>query len=206
MLYNAAMNPPNIGIIVLAAGASTRMGQSKQLLPVNGEPLLIRSIAAALDSTAQKITVVLGANEKEHRTLIDDLNTGVVYNEHWQKGMGSSIKAGLKSLLALNASLTGIVVLVCDQPLLTSDHINRLIAMHVQTLKPIVASAYAGTTGVPVFFHSTCFKQLLSLKDEQGAKKVIQENAGNVVTIDFPQGEIDIDTPDDYNNFQNQTR
>lgn len=189
------------GIIILAAGASTRMGQSKQLLPVKGEPLLLRAINAAIHSGAQKIVVVLGANEKAHRELIGSLNVEIVSNEHWETGMGSSIKAGLRALLELNLSLEGIVVLVCDQPLLTADHIRQLIVKHTESSKPIIASGYATTAGVPVFFHKSYFGRLMSLKDEQGAKMVIQENPGDVVLQPFPQGEIDLDTPEDYNRF-----
>jgi molybdenum cofactor cytidylyltransferase len=190
------------GIIILAAGASTRMGQSKQLLPVKGEPLLLRSINTAIHSGAKKIVVVLGANEKAHRDLIGDLNVESVFNERWQTGMGSSIKAGLSALPELSSSLEGIVVLVCDQPLLTADHIRQLISKHTETSKPIVASGYAATSGVPVFFHKSYFGQLMGLKDEQGAKKVIQENPGDVALQPFPQGEIDLDTPEDYDRFE----
>lgn len=190
------------GIVILAAGASTRMGQSKQLLPVKGEPLLLRSINAAIHSEAQKTVVVLGANEKAHRDLIGDLTVEIVFNERWETGMGSSIKEGLRALLEMNAPLEGIVVLVCDQPLLTADHIRQLVARHTETSKPIVASGYAATLGVPVFFHKTYFGQLMELKDEQGAKKVIQQNSGDVTLQPFPQGEIDLDTPEDYERFE----
>lgn len=192
----------DFGIVILAAGASTRMGQSKQLLPVKGEPLLLRSINAAIHSGTQKIVVVLGANEKAHRDLIADQTVEIVFNDRWETGMGSSIKAGLLALLELDSSLEGIVVLVCDQPLLTADHIRQLIAKHAETSKPIVASGYADTSGVPVFFHKAYFGQLMELKDGQGAKKVIQENSGDVTLQPFPQGEIDLDTPEDYDRFQ----
>ncbi|MBT1696523.1 nucleotidyltransferase family protein [Fulvivirgaceae bacterium PWU4] len=190
------------GIVMLAAGASTRMGQSKQLLPVKGEPLLLRSVNAAILSGAQKIVVVLGANEKAHRDLIRDLKVEIVFNERWETGMGSSIKTGLRALLDLNPSLEGIVVLVCDQPLLTADHIRQLVTKHTETSKPIVASGYAATSGVPVFFHKVYFGKLMKLKDEQGAKKVIQQNSGDVTLQPFPQGEIDLDTPEDYERFK----
>lgn len=190
------------GILLLAAGASTRMGRSKQLLPVKGEPLLQRSVNAALHSGAQKIVVVLGANEKAHRELIGDLNVEIVSNERWATGMGSSIKTGLNALLQRHPSLQGIVILVCDQPLLGSDHIRRLVARHLETSQPIVASEYASTSGVPVFFHKTYFAPLMDLKDEQGAKKLIQENPGDTALLPFPQGEIDLDTPEDYERFE----
>lgn len=192
----------DFGIIVLAAGASKRMGQSKQLLPVNGEPLLLKTVNAAMNSALQNIIVVLGANEKAHRALIADLKVAIVHNERWESGMGSSIKAGLKSLLTLRPSLGGVVILVCDQPLLTAYHILELIAGHLQTSKPIVASGYAGTMGVPVFFQKAYFKNLMALGDEQGAKKIIEEHPDDVAMIDFPQGAVDLDTPEDYQQFK----
>jgi molybdenum cofactor cytidylyltransferase len=191
-----------VGIIVLAAGSSSRMGQSKQLLLIDDESLLLRTVKAALALTAEKTAVVLGASEKKHRAAIEHLPVEVVCNEHWKTGMGSSLKAGLNFLLDKSPDMDGIVVLVCDQPFLTAEHIRKLIQIHQQTNKPIVASAYAQTSGVPVFFSKPIFKQLLDLKDDQGAKKILRENTDQVALVDFPMGEIDLDTPEDYDRFQ----
>ena len=194
--------PENIGIILLAAGSSSRMGQSKQLLELNGKPLLRNTANVALASDIKKIIVVLGAFEKEHRKLVQDLPVNIVYNSRWEKGMGSSLKAGLNYLLRGDPKLSGVVILVCDQPLLQASHIKNLIALHVKTKKPIVASQYAKTLGVPAFFEKKYFSELLNLDDTHGAKKVIQQHPEDLSSMNFPEGEIDLDTPEDYQTFK----
>ena len=190
------------GTIILAAGSSSRMGQSKQQLNIDGEPLLLRSVKAALDSTVKKIIVVLGASEKENRALIDNLPVDIIYNPRWESGMGSSLKTGLTSFIKTTAGLEGIITLVCDQPLLKSGHIDKLIEKHRLTEKPVVASWYAQTLGVPAFFGKVYFQKLLSLDDDQGAKKLLQQHPEDVGIVNFPEGEIDLDTPEDYQAFQ----
>lgn len=191
----------DIGIVLLAAGSSSRMGQSKQLLQIGNEPLLVKSINAALHSNVSRIVVVLGDQEQKHRATINHLPTEILVNKAWNLGMGSSIKCGLNFLLKGSQSLNGVIILVCDQPLLTSAHINNLIEKHLKTRKPIVASHYADTNGVPVFFEKKYFDQLRSLDDADGAKKIIQKNNGDVANIAFPEGEIDLDTMEDYYRF-----
>jgi molybdenum cofactor cytidylyltransferase len=190
-----------VGIIILAAGASTRMGQSKQLLLIDAQPLLVKTIKTALTSQTHCV-VVLGANERIHRNAIAHIPIEIVFNEHWENGMGSSLKTGLNFLLAKFPAMNGVVVLVCDQPFLAADHIQKLIETHRQTRKPIVASRYANTSGVPVFFSKEIFQQLLELTDDQGAKAILHKNEKYVHLIDFPLGSIDLDTPEEYDNFQ----
>lgn len=191
------------GIIVLAAGSSSRMGQPKQLLPVDGEPLLLKTVKTALASLAQNIVVVLGANGNELLPVIKHLPVETVYNASWENGMGGSIKSGLNFLLTKAPSIHGVTVLVCDQPLLSAAHIRNLIQKHQQTNKPIIASSYAGTSGVPAYFERSVFKQLLSLHDKQGAKKIIAQSPSLVELVDFPFGEIDLDSRQDYDTFLN---
>jgi molybdenum cofactor cytidylyltransferase len=196
------MEKLEIGIVILAAGSSSRMGQSKQLLLIDDQPMLLKTINTALASTTGKTVVVLGANDKMHRAAIEHLPVEIVYNEHWRNGMGSSLKAGLNFLLDKLPGMDGIVVLVCDQPFLSTEHIQKLIEGHRQANRPIIASKYANTSGVPVFFTKSVFKQLLGLEDDQGAKKMLHENSSEVTYVDFPMGEIDLDTPEDYDSFQ----
>jgi molybdenum cofactor cytidylyltransferase len=194
------VNISDTGIIILAAGASTRMGQSKQLLNVEGQSLLTRTVDTALNSLAKKIVVVLGANESDHTRVLSNLSVDVVSNGDWQKGMGSSIKTGLRYLME-TTTLHAVIILVCDQPLLDPAHINKLITEHHTSKKPIVASSYAGTNGVPVLFEKGCFPDLLNLSDDQGAKKIIQQHPEWISTVSFPEGKIDLDTLEDYNSF-----
>lgn len=194
--------PENFSIILLAAGASSRMGQSKQLMEVDGEPLLLNTLNAAKASLIKNIVVVLGAYEKEHRALLGDSPVHIVHNAVWKNGMGSSLKCGLTYLLKANYRLQGVVLLVCDQPLLQHTHIDKLVELHQVTKKPIIAAWYANTTGVPAFFEKKYFQQLLNLDDAHGAKKVIQDHPHDLVTMNFPEGEIDLDTPDEYEAFR----
>lgn len=200
------MNRSNIGIILLAAGASSRMGRSKQLLTIDNKPLLTLSAEAAVSSLATKTVVVLGASQAEHSAILKHFPIDIAINHSWQKGMGSSLKCGLEVLLKSDHSISGVVILVCDQPLISAAHINKLIEKHRETQKPVIASCYAQTAGVPVFFARTYFAKLLELNDNHGARKIVQENVADVAVVDFPEGEIDLDTLADYERFRHMYR
>lgn len=197
------MNDEELGVIILAAGSSARMGQSKQLLLIKNEPLLLRTVNTVIDSGIKNIVVVLGAHSKEHHSIIKHLPVEIVFNDSWQKGMGNSLKAGLRNLIEKSPNTESVLILVCDQPLLNSPHIQRLKDYSRSREKDIVASSYAGTLGVPVLFSRALFDQLLNLRDEHGAKKIIESNQERVVAVPFPEGETDLDTPEDYRNFIN---
>lgn len=192
-----------VAIIILGAGSSSRLGSSKQLLILDGESLLSKSIKASLASNATKVIVVLGANHALHYKEIKDFPIDITVNEHWSKGMGNSLKKGLIHLLQSNNTYQGAVILVCDQPMLTANHINILIDDYNKTKKPIIASWYGESPGVPVFFHKQYFEKLLMLDDMHGAKKIIEKNMQDVLSVDFPEGEVDIDTREDYEKLLN---
>lgn len=187
------------GIIILAAGDSSRMGQSKQLLKVGNQTLLQKSVQTALHSGIEKIVVVLGSNDKAHLENIKDLPVKIVINENWKTGMGSSIKSGLKSLI--DSHLDGVIIMVCDQPFVTSDHIKSLIATHRKKHKPLVAAHYANTFGVPALFTKKYLDQLLALGDNEGAKKIIMTHEKELGVLDLPEAAIDLDTVEDYRKF-----
>jgi molybdenum cofactor cytidylyltransferase len=199
------MHKITTGIILLAAGSSSRMGHSKQLLIAGNEPLLVRATKTALAAGVDKVVVVLGSEEKKHLAVIKDIPVEFVTNKEWQSGMGSSIKAGVNFFLKNFPSIDQLIIMVCDQPHLSAGHLKKLIQTHEQTGKPIVASGYSGTEGVPVLFERTIFNKLLALQNEQGAKKIIKENYSAVAVVDFPLGEIDLDTPEEYNIFLKKT-
>jgi molybdenum cofactor cytidylyltransferase len=192
-----------VGIILLAAGSSSRLGQSKQLLDVEGQPLLRRSVETAYACTGHNTMVVLGAQHELHKKVIEHLPVHVIVNKHWENGIGNSLKAGLKSLANLIADLEAIMVMVCDQPLVTKPYLDKLIQAHTLTGQKIVASAYASTLGVPALFHRSLFDSILKLDDQHGAKKIIESNRELVKTIEFPDGMIDIDTKEDYTSYRN---
>jgi molybdenum cofactor cytidylyltransferase len=190
-----------IAILLLAAGSSSRLGRSKQLLSITGQPLLLKSVKAAIESGIKNITVVLGANEQAHREVITDAGVQVVVNTAWKKGMGNSLKVGLSYLLQQTPKAEAVITMVCDQPLINSDQLLKLIFQYESSESTIVASLYQGVAGVPVLFDRTLFSELLSMSDETGAKKILQEHPHLVKTVPFPGGEIDIDTDDDLKKF-----
>jgi molybdenum cofactor cytidylyltransferase len=189
------------GIVILAAGSSTRMGRSKQLLPVNEKALIVHAVDTALQANSDRVVVVLGANEKEHRMALKNSPVKIVNNSRWEKGMGTSLKSGLKVLMKDTSEMEAVVVMVCDQPLVTAAHLQDLIATQAKSGKGIVASAYADTLGVPAIFQKRFFEEILSLEDDEGAKKLISKHPNDIVPLAFPGGAIDLDTPEDYRNF-----
>ena len=190
-----------MAILLLAAGSSSRLGHSKQLLKVNNTPLLTLSATTAIESGDHKVVVVVGANVIAHRNLIKHLPVEIVYNPTWHKGMGNSLKVGLSHLTNGTQNLAAIIIMVCDQPLITSSHLKKLIQKYKDSKSPIVASYYSGVAGVPSLFDNSLFSNLLSLGDDEGAKKIIQQRPDLVTTIDFPEGAFDIDTDQDLKKF-----
>lgn len=194
--------PTQTPLIILAAGASTRMGQPKQLLIFQGKSLLRYVAEIAIASSCQPIVVVLGANVAAIRPVLQALPIHLVYNPHWSEGMGSSIRCGMQYLSSYPNPIDAAILTVCDQPFISASLLNQLIQVYrssrsqqVQQAQ-IVASAYSGTLGVPALFDRHLFPELLALDSAEGAKSVI--NRHGAIGIDFPQGSLDLDTPEDY--------
>jgi len=194
----------NIGIILLAAGASSRLGQPKQLLMFGDLTLMDHCIHVAHGSNADLIIVVVGAQPHSVSAQVSD-KTHIANNVYWQEGMASSIRFGIKTLLELAPSAEGAILMVCDQPYVTSLLLNTLIATYQTTGKSIVASGYDNTFGPPVFFHKRYFPELIQLSGDVGAKALIKEHADEVELVLFAKGNIDIDTVADYQKLLKET-
>jgi molybdenum cofactor cytidylyltransferase len=190
-----------IGVILLAAGSSSRMGQSKQLLSVGEESMLVKMVKVSLRAGASPLIVVLGSEENVHREVIEDFPVDVVSNPLWSTGMGSSLKCGIDHLITKFEDVDAAIVLVCDQPHVSSKYIQSIIERYEITKRSIVASFYAGSSGVPVLFDKSLFPELLNLSDEEGAKKLLKQYPRHIELVDFPEGSIDLDTPSDYEQF-----
>ncbi|MCX6319754.1 MAG: nucleotidyltransferase family protein [Bacteroidetes bacterium] len=184
------------GIIILAAGSSSRLGQPKQSLVYNEHTLLKRIVTTAIQSACGAVVVVLGANA----TLLKKECEGaaMVINDNWQTGMAGSIGCGLKYLTSRHPQLDGVIITVCDQPHITGALLQQLLDAHQQTHLPIIASDYGGITGTPVFFHRALFPELLLLEGDKGAKQLVQKNKDCTGLVAFPLGKEDIDTKEDY--------
>jgi molybdenum cofactor cytidylyltransferase len=192
-----------IGIVLLAAGSSSRMGHNKLSFIFEGKTMLQNTIDEAINSKTSDIVLVLGANHKENIFEFSGNNAYVVLNKNWKKGIGSSIKCGLQHLIQKQAKLNAVIISVCDQPYLTSEVFDRLISAYANSNKKIIASTYNELLGVPVLYDQSLFDDLLNIPDEHGAKKYVVEQAGKDIldTIPFPKGEIDIDTIEDIQNL-----
>lgn len=186
------------GILVIAAGSSTRLGQPKQLLPYQGKTLLQHVIAQAREAGAEPIVVVTGAHAAAISTVLEQEPVETVFNAHWAEGKASSIVAGLHYLLNTYPETRKIILSVCDQPYVSAALFKQLDLVQEESGKNIVASAYAGTLGTPVLFTRKYFHALLELHKEEGAKKLLALNKADVAQVDFPQGYLDIDTMEDY--------
>jgi molybdenum cofactor cytidylyltransferase len=196
----------NIGAVILAAGESSRFGQSKQLLLFRDKTLVRTVIDAACGSGCSPVVIVIGSgSEKIHRELAQ-ANVIKVQNTNWQRGIGSSIRSGLQALIDHAPDVEATLLLVCDQPAVNARLIERLIATHEATRKHIVASSYADTVGVPALFDRSLFKELLSLGDESGAKSIILQHPERVAQFAFPEGAIDIDTWEDWQSLNRLNR
>ena len=196
----------NYAAIILAAGSSSRMGRSKQMLEVDGEKLLIKATRAALEAGLKDVIVVIGHYEEIHRKVLDHQPVEIVYNPSWPSGMGNSLKTGLSHLMTNHPTVDAVIVLVCDQPHLSGEVLTALIRRYEETGKPIVASRYSGMPGVPALFDKTFFGKLAGIPDEEGAKKIILRHPSDAVTVDFPGGAVDLDTIEDYNAYRSKDK
>jgi molybdenum cofactor cytidylyltransferase len=205
----------SVGAVILAAGGSSRLGQPKQLLIFRGESLVGRAVRAAAEAGCEPILVVVGENSEAIKLALDIRESrissfsglervprppppprpAIIENGEWRRGVGTSIRRGLEQL---PNNVEAVVLLACDQPYLDASIVSQLLAARIETGKPIVASSYADTLGVPALFDRSCFDDLLALPDDSGAKSLMAARPNDIAAIPFEKGAIDIDTPADF--------
>lgn len=191
---------PAFAVLVLAAGASRRMGRPKQLLPVDGAPLVRRVVGAAAASPAKPLVVVLGAHAAEIRPGLEGLAAHVVENAAWAEGMGASIRSGMAALDALAPQAKGVVICLADQPDLCADHIAALIEAAETGGRSIVASVRGGRRMPPVLFAARHFPDLRQLEGDVGARALIEAHAAEVAEVPA-EALRDLNTPLDYEEY-----
>ncbi|MFI5187083.1 MAG: NTP transferase domain-containing protein [Chitinophagales bacterium] len=188
----------NCGAILLAAGASVRLGRPKQLLTYKGKSFLQNMVAAAIGSHLNPIVVVLGAHATLITGLITENNIHIVHNKDWEEGIASSIRCGIRELGKINPASDAALIMVCDQPYINSSLLNDLLAAQRKSGKPIAAAYYSGIAATPALFYKTFFPELLLLKGDKGAGKILKQQTDLVTIVPFPLGAIDIDTNENY--------
>jgi molybdenum cofactor cytidylyltransferase len=186
------------GIIILAAGSSSRLGRPKQLLRYNNQSLLQHVVNVALEAAIGPVMVVLGSGADLMKKELDETRIVTVINKDWQEGMGSSIRFGLQQFTDRIPATEGVIFTVCDQPFITSALLCELVTTYHQTKNPVVASVYGDAKGTPAFFHRDIFPELATLKAEKGAKQIINKHKDQLGLVSFPMGSRDIDTETDY--------
>ncbi len=200
-MQNDRVSTTEFGIIILAAGGSSRLGRPKQLLLYSGKPLLQHLVQVASATSASKVIVVLGAHEEQIRNAVELHGVQIVTNHNWQEGMASSVRSGINALVETCPQIQAVILMLCDQPYVTTALLNSLAAVHSGTGKKIVASGYNHIPGPPALFHCSIFSELLQLKGDVGARAIIQQHMPDVEMVAFSKGSVDIDTEEDCRNL-----
>lgn len=178
----------------MAAGASTRFGSPKQLVRIEGRPLLHAVVARAVEVAGHAVMVVLGANADRLAPLLRHTPASVIVNREWPEGLASSIRAGVARL---PGSCDGLLIVLGDQASVTTEDLRRLAGAWRRQTDFIIAAQYGGTTGVPAIFPRTSFADLGALRGDRGAQPLFQKNPDRVVRVPMPSAALDLDTPED---------
>lgn len=190
---------PNIAVLIPAAGASRRVGTPKQLLKWGSSTLLGHAIETAQQLDICEIVVVLGAFSEKIETEIKKYAIQTKVNKSWESGLGSTIAIGIDHLIQSDKNFDAVLIMLADQPLIIPYYLNAMIDQFEAGKKQIIASRYReGKFGVPALFDRNYFLELTLLKDDQGAKKLIEKHFEYVSSVDMNPLISDIDTLEDY--------
>lgn len=192
------------GAVILAAGASARMGSPKQLLLLEGQPLVVRATAAALDAGAWPVVVVLGAHAEKIRPVLARLPVLIVENSSWPEGMAASIRTGITTLTQFSRTHDAALIALCDQPAFSPTVIAQLLAAQHTTGRSIVAARYSSRHGAPALLLREHFPALTALTGEAGARDLLNGDSARIAAVDLPALAHDLDTPEDYAVFKSE--
>lgn len=186
-----------ISAIVLAAGLASRMGRPKLLLKLGEKALVQHVVDTALQSPVAEVVVVLGAYEQEIRPLLADRPVKMVVNPQFANGQGSSVAVGVR---ATAQDTTGFFFLTGDQPMLTSEIMERLVQVFQEQHPLVLQPHYGVKPGNPCLFDGSLRRELEALQGKQGGRQILQKYAQQVLKVHFSPGPLgwDVDTPEDY--------
>jgi molybdenum cofactor cytidylyltransferase len=191
---SAGTESSHVHVVVLAAGASTRFGSAKQLIRVNGRPLMLSAVSRAVELAGHSVTVVLGAHAAELAPLLRHSPASVAVNRDWAEGIASSIREGVS-----HAPMTadGVLIMLADQAAVTTEDLRRLAGLWRRDTSSIAAAQYAGAVGVPAIFPRWSFRELTELRGDRGAQVLLQRHVDRLARLAMPSAELDIDRPED---------
>jgi len=190
-----------VAAIVLAAGASTRYGQPKQLLPVGAKTMLQHVVDVVLASPVDQTIVVLGHRAGEMGAILKDTPADIVTNEEWEAGLSTSVQAGLR---AARPDIQAALFVLADQPAITPEIVTTLLQRYRETGAPIVVPTSQGKRGNPALFDRSLFAELMKVRDDQGGRQFIDRDSDRVQRVEVGSEAvlIDVDTEEDYNRFK----
>jgi len=191
---NSTTDDFHVHVVVLAAGASTRFGATKQLVRVNGRPLMHTIVSRAVELAGHSVTVVLGAHAGELAPLLKHTPAAVSVNRDWSEGISSSIREGLSHT---PATADAVMFVLADQAAVTTEDLRRLTGAWRRNPSCMAAAQYSGGLGVPAVFPRWCFRELNELRGDRGAQAILQRHLDRLVRIPMPSAELDIDRPED---------
>ncbi|MGI4020444.1 MAG: nucleotidyltransferase family protein [Janthinobacterium lividum] len=189
----------NTAVIILAGGSSSRLGKPKQLLEYQTETLIKHAVKIAF-TISKTVIVVTGFLHEELKAELENLPVQFIRNLTWQEGMGSSIQTGIRHLQQLENydQIDAAFILLCDQPLINSEHLNQLAAQFYRHKRSIAVTGYAQIQGVPAIFDKSLFSVLQDLPGNRGAQWIFKNHPDQLIIVPFEDAAIDIDTADDY--------
>ncbi len=186
-----------IGVAVLAAGASTRLGRPKQLVSWRGSTLLRHAAQVALDAGLGPVLVLLGAEAERCAPALEGLAVHVIVCDGWREGVGATIRAAAEAASAFTPPVDALILTTCDQPAVGPGHLRRLADAYRNGGARLVGSAYTGIVGIPALFDRSSFPSLASLRGDQGAKSVLSAGGAGLAAVPCPEAALDVDTESD---------
>jgi molybdenum cofactor cytidylyltransferase len=188
------------GAIILAAGCSSRLGQPKLLLPLDGKSLIRSTVEQVLEAGIhewKEVIVVLGHEAAAVQQHLAGLEVRCVFNLGFALGMSTSLKVGVE---AVNPEVEGAMIFLGDQPLVSAEVVRRLLTVFRESQRSIVVPVYGGVRGNPVLFSSSLFSELTTVQGDKGGREVVMRDPERVAAVTFPLNLAprDVDTWEDY--------
>jgi molybdenum cofactor cytidylyltransferase len=192
----------NTAILILAAGGSVRMGKPKLAEKFLGTNLIERVLEAVSVFDEYPKLIVLGGYKEAYLPQVENSNINFIFNSEWQNGLSTSINVGIEWFnTKYEEEIENVMILLADMALVNSEYLEKIIKSAKGSTKGIIASNYGPSLGPPAIFNKKYFNELQSLEGDRGAKSVILKHMEDLQTLEFLDGLIDIDTPEDLKRF-----